>query len=125
MLVRIIWLFHFPVSHFWFLWDTTQQVHFAQSAGAVEYTDCFSAVGKTPPAMSVLIMTLKSDDETPVILELWGICSTSSLPLLPGPLWFGMVAPDEGPIDGLNRTKPFLLFLAFKRRIYAELNCSK
>ena len=30
----------------------------AQSAGAVEYTDCFSAEGKTPPhSMSVLNMT--------------------------------------------------------------------
>ena len=25
------------------------------------------------------------------------------MPLLPGPLWPGTVAPDKGPINGLNR----------------------
>ena len=29
-----------------------------------------------------------------VMLELWGIWSTPSLPLLPGPLWLGVVAPE-------------------------------
>ena len=29
------------------------------------------------------------------MLELWGISSTPSLPSLPGPLWPGVVAPDE------------------------------
>ena len=28
------------------------------------------------------------------MLELWGMQSNSSLPLLPGPHWPGMVAPD-------------------------------
>ena len=37
----------------------------------------------------------QSDGEVPVILELWGMWSTHSLPLLPGPLWPGMVAPDK------------------------------
>ena len=37
----------------------------------------------------------QSDSKAPVILELWGIQNTSSLPLLPGPLWLGMVAPDS------------------------------
>ena len=32
--------------------------------------------------------------EAPV-LELWGMWSTPSLPLLPGPLWPGVVAPDR------------------------------
>ena len=31
----------------------------------------------------------------PVMLELWGMWSIPSLPLLPGPLWPGMVAPDR------------------------------
>ena len=30
-----------------------------------------------------------------MVLELWGIWSTPSLPLLPGPLWLGIVAPDR------------------------------
>ena len=40
------------------------------------------------------------------MLELWGMRSTPSLPSLPGPLCPGVVAPDKGPIYGLNRTKP-------------------
>ena len=31
--------------------------------------------------------TKQSDGEVPVRLELWGMQSTPSLPLLPGPLW--------------------------------------
>ena len=38
------------------------------------------------------------------MLELWGMRSTPLLPLLPGLLWLGVVAPDKGPIYGLNRT---------------------
>ena len=37
----------------------------------------------------------QSDGEVPVMLGLWGIWSTPSLPLLPGPLWAGVVAPDR------------------------------
>ncbi len=42
------------------------------------------------------------------MLELWGMRSTPLLPLLPGPLWPGEVAPDKGPINGLNRTNGIL-----------------
>ena len=37
----------------------------------------------------------QSDSEVPVILRLWGMRSTPSLPFLPGPLWPGIVAPDR------------------------------
>ena len=50
--------------------------------------------------------TKQFDGEVPVMLELWGMQSTLSLPLLPGPLWPGMVAPD---IYGLNRTNCILM----------------
>ena len=60
---------------------------FAQSAGAVEYTDCFSEC----PGYD----TKQSDDEVPAMLELWGMWSTPLLPSLPGPLWSGVVAPDR------------------------------
>ena len=53
--------------------------------------------------------TKQSDGEVPAVLELWGIRSTSSLPLLPGPLWHGVVAPDKCPIYGLNRTNGILM----------------
>ena len=46
------------------------------------------------------------------MLELWGMRSTSLLPLLPGPLWPGMEAPDK------------VLSMA-KLRTYAKLNCLK
>ena len=41
------------------------------------------------------------------------------LPSLPGPLWPSMVAPDKGPIYGLNRTKQ--CFLDFT--VFLHLNC--
>ena len=63
------------------------------------------------------------DGEVTVILELWGMRSTPSLPLLPSPLRPGAVALDKGPINGLNRTKPW--FFEFKLCIYAKLNCLK
>ena len=47
--------------------------------------------------------TKKSDGEASVLLELWEMLSTPSLPLLPDPLWTGVVAPDRvlsmGEID--------------------------
>ena len=38
--------------------------------------------------------TKQSDGEASIILELWGTRRIPSLPLLPGPLWPGLVAPD-------------------------------
>ena len=64
----------------------------AQSAGAVEYTNYRGVRPLTPT--SVLDMTL-SDGEVPVMLELWGMWSTPSLPSLPGPLWAGVLVPDR------------------------------
>ena len=52
------------------------------------------------------------------MLELWGMWSILLLPSLPGLLWPGVVAPDKGPIYGLNRTKWWLEFTVF-----IHLNC--
>ena len=68
---------------------------YALSAGVVEYIDCSSGYD-----------TKRSDGEAPVMLELWGMKSTPSLLLLPGPPWPGMVAPDRALSRG-----------------YIELNC--
>ena len=55
----------------------------AQSAWAVEYTDCISAEELDPTNECPGYDTKPSDDEVPVMLELWGMWSTPSLPLLP------------------------------------------
>ena len=50
--------------------------------------------GKTSPTNECPAYDTKlSDGEVPVILELWGMRSTPSLPLLPGSPWPGVVAP--------------------------------
>ena len=51
--------------------------------------------GKTHPPMSDLDMTLNTDGEAPVMLELSEMWSTPLLLSLPGLLWPGVVAPDR------------------------------
>ena len=66
----------------------------AQSAWAVEYTNWFSAYGlDSPPKRVSCYDTKQSEVEVPILLDLWGMQSTPSLPLLPGPFWPGVVAP--------------------------------
>ena len=50
--------------------------------------------GKTLPHECLGYNTKQSDDEVLVMLGLWGMRNTSSLSLLPGPLWLGMLAND-------------------------------
>ena len=57
-----------------------------QSAGTVEYAGCFSTEEYDPHNECPTYDTKQSEGEVPVMLELWGIRSTPSLPLLPGPL---------------------------------------
>ena len=65
---------------------------------------------KTPPPNECPKYDIKqSDGEVPAMLELWGMRSNPLLPSLPGQLCPGVVAPDKGPIYGLNRTKPCFL----------------
>ena len=54
------------------------KTYFAQSARAVEYTDCTSAEGYDPtqPKKFPGYDTKQSDVEVPVMLELWGMQST-------------------------------------------------
>ncbi len=67
----------------------------AQSVGAVEYTDCISAEEQNSLNECPRYDTKQSDGEATVMLELWGMRSTSLLPLLPGPLWPRVEAPDR------------------------------
>ena len=50
-------------------------------------------VGTPPPNECPGYDSKQPDGEVPLMLRLWGIRSTPSLPLLPGPLWRGVVAP--------------------------------
>ena len=61
----------------------TKKKYLAQLAGAAEYTNYFS---EDTPNERPGYDTKQSDGEDPVILELWGMQSTHSLLLLPGPL---------------------------------------
>ena len=65
----------------------------AQSAGAVEYTDCISVEGQDSPNECSGYGTKQSDEEVPVMLEPWGMQGTPILPSLLGPLWPGVIAP--------------------------------
>ena len=68
----------------------------AQSAEAVEYTNCFSTEElDNLPNKCFGYDTKQSDGEAPVILEFCGMQSAPLLPSLPGPLWPRVVATDR------------------------------
>ena len=68
----------------------------ALSVGTVEYIDCISAEGLDfSPNECPWYDNQQSDGVAPVMLELWGMQSTLSLPSLLDPLWPGIVAPDR------------------------------
>ena len=67
---------------------------FAHSAEAVEYTNCASARDKNPnecPGYE----TKRSDGEVAVMLKIWGMWKTLSLPMFPDPLEPRVVVPDR------------------------------
>ena len=67
----------------------------AQLAGAVEYIDCIFAEGENSPNQCPVYDAKQSDVETPVMLKLWGIWNTPSLPSLPGSFWPRVVVIDR------------------------------
>ena len=78
--------------------------------------------------------TIQSDGEVQVMLELREMWSTPSLPLLPGPLWPGLVAPDRVLSVGQIKLNCILMLnwiawnrtvLTFKLHAYAKMNCFK
>ena len=114
----------------------------AQSARAVEYTDCFSAEELDSSNKFPNYDSKPSDDEVPVMQELWEMQSIPSVPSLPDPLWPGVVAPDRILSLGQTVMKCVLMLelkfilllnwitwnrsvLRFKLRTYAKLNCLK
>ena len=70
-------------------------INIAQSAAAVEYVNCISAEGSDSPNECPGYDIKQSDGEAPVMLLLWGMRSTPSLPSFPGLLWPGVVVSDR------------------------------
>ena len=96
-------------------------VEISLSAAAVKYNDCLSADGEDLPRNEYPgYDTKQSDGETPA-LKLCGIWRASSLPLLPGPLWPGRIAPDKGQIElfKLCENKGLILNRIFRNRTLA------
>ena len=60
---------------------------------AAEYTNCFFCRGVTFAQRVSCYDSKQSDGKAPVMLELWGMQSTPSLPSVPGPLGPGLIAP--------------------------------
>ena len=69
---------------------------------------------KFPPSPTSVLDMTQNNGDVPVILELWGMQSTPLLPLLPGPLWLGVVAPDR-----------VLSMSQIELHTYVKLNCLK
>ena len=65
----------------------------AQFSGAIEFNNCITSEGKDYTNECCGNNIKPSDGEAPT-LEIWGIRSTPSLPLLPGSLWPGVIEPD-------------------------------
>ena len=87
-----------------------------------------------PPNKCPRYDTNKFDDDVRVMLELWKMQSTPSLPSLPGLLWPGVVAPNRVlPMGQIELSCLLLLnwiawnrnILTFKLHTYVNLNCWK
>ena len=76
---------------------------------AVGYTDCFLQKGNIPPNECPEYYTIQADGETTVMLDLWEMQSTASLPSVLGPLWPGMGSPDRVLSMGLIELKCVLM----------------
>ena len=91
-------------------------------AGVIEFTDCFSAKELDSPNEYPGYDMKQSDGEVPIMLELWGMWSTSSVLLLPGLLWSRVVAPDRVLSMGTYAKLKWLKqnYLTFKLLTYAK-----
>ena len=69
---------------------------------AVKHTDCISAERQDYPNDCPGYGTKQFDGEGTVMLELWGMQSTNSLPSLPGPIWPEVIELDSVLSIGLT-----------------------
>ena len=106
--------------------DTDIHMHtITQLSGTVEYTDCTSAEGYPSSNNECAgYDTKQSDGEVPMMLELWGMRGTSSLPSLPELHWPGVVAPDSALSMGLIELNcvRMLNWITWKK-LFWYLNC--
>ena len=65
----------------------------------------------------------QSNGNARVMLELWGMWSTLSLPLLIGPLWPGIVTSER--VRSMGQIELFDIQTVRKQITYAKLNCQK
>ena len=90
-----------------------------QLARAVEYNCIYAERWDSLPHKCPGYSTKLSDGETP-ILELWGMWTTPSLPLLPGPLWSGVAVPAR--VLSLDQIKLFNHLTVCKLMTDVKLN---
>ena len=67
--------------------------------------------------------TKQSDNEAPVIIEVWLMRSIPLLPSHPGPLWPGVVTPDR--VLSMGQIKLFDIWNESKQMTHAKLNYLK
>ena len=75
-------------------------MYVAQSAEAARIHRLHLSRGVRPSKECQVYDLKQSDCEVPVMLEIWGMQSTPSLPSLSGPLWPGVVPPVRAPSMG-------------------------
>ena len=92
MIIVVMYMYIFTYSVYFLILS----FHTALSTGVVEYIDCISVewldlhLFNECPGYDI-----KPSDNDTAALEIWGMRSIPSLPLLTGPLWLGMVVPDR------------------------------
>ena len=89
----------------------------ALSAWAVEYANCISTERSDSLNECPRYDIKQSDGQAPVILELWRMQRTLSLPSLSVPFWPGVVAQDRVLSIGSNK------LCSYARLNYLKLNC--
>ena len=89
----------------------------------LEYTDCISAAREDLPTNKCPGYDIKqSDGEAPVLVELWGMQNTPSLPKLQSRLLAGVVTLEK--VLSMVQMELFDINL-WKQMTYDKLNCLK
>ena len=101
-----IYIYIYQTKKPYALWVWTEPVQnltlTAPSNGTVEFTDTHLCRGVRFLPHKCPGYDIKPSDCKTKVLEIWGIQSTPSLPLLPGPFWPGVVVPDRVLSMGQN-----------------------